>query len=182
MAAVADCFLADRLPVDRNEFHAVIRESRGEFISTANAMAELTHKILKLFREVRDRLQYSKVPQEHRDDCLEQCDYLVYEGFVRDIPPRQLLRLPVYFQAILKRMDKSEQNLRSADRALPVVRSLWQQYLDLESAQAGTAEQLQQIRWLIEEFRISCFAQPMKTRGPVSENRIRKLIHQVRDL
>jgi ATP-dependent helicase HrpA len=180
MASIFDCFLSDRLPEKKDEFDAVVRENKPDFISTANRMAELVHKILRLYREVRDRVQNSNMTQVHQDDCREQCEYLVYEGFVRDIPPRILVRLPVYFQAMLKRLDKMEQDPRQADRALPVIRELWQQYMELEGRAEGAAEKLQQLRWMIEEFRISCFAQPMKTRGPVSENKIRKLIDEIR--
>ena len=143
-------------------------------------MAELVHKILKLYREVCQRLQNSNMTPDHLDDCREQCEYLVYQGFVHDIPPRDLIRLPVYFQAMLKRLDKTEQNPKQADRALPIIRELWQQYLELEGRAEVATEKLQQLRWMIEEFRISCFAQPMKTRGPVSENKIRKLLNEIR--
>ena len=147
-------------------------------------MAELVFKILRLYREVRGRLQNSRMTQNHLDDCREQCEYLVYEGFVRDIAPQNLIRLPVYFQAMLKRLDKTEQDSKQADRALPVIRGLWQQYLQLEDGAEdmaeGLTEKLQQLRWMIEEYRISCFAQPIKTRGPVSENKIRKLLNEIR--
>ena len=176
MASIAECFLDDGLPADRSEFDAVIRNHKPQFITTANAMAERVHKILQLYYQVRDRLQNMALGQDHRDDCREQCEYLVYEGFVRDIPPSMLVRLPVYLQAMLKRLDKTELDPKQANRALPLVRELWQQYLELEHSEQGTTEQLQQLRWMIEEFRISLFAQPMKTRGPVSENKIRKLI------
>ena len=184
MASIFDCFLSAGLPEKKSEFDAVIRENKPEFISTANRMAELVFKILRLYREVRGRLQNSRMTQNHLDDCREQCEYLVYEGFVRDIAPQNLIRLPVYFQAMLKRLDKTEQDSKQADRALPVIRGLWQQYLQLEDGAEdmaeGLTEKLQQLRWMIEEYRISCFAQPIKTRGPVSENKIRKLLNEIR--
>ncbi|NNL06374.1 MAG: DUF3418 domain-containing protein, partial [Gammaproteobacteria bacterium] len=180
MASIAECFLRDGLPADKREFDAVIGDHRPQFIATANAMAERVHKILQLYYQVRDRLQNTTLGQDHLDDCREQCEYLVYEGFVRDIPPDHLVRLPVYLQAILKRLDKTELDPKQANRALPLIVELWQQYLELEDGERGTNEQLQQLRWMIEEFRISCFAQPMKTRGPVSENKIRKLIDMIR--
>jgi ATP-dependent helicase HrpA len=183
MASIFDCFLSESLPEQKSEFDAVVRDNKPEFISTANRMAELVHKVLRLHREVRARLQHSNMSRNHLDDCREQCEYLVYPGFVRDIQPRSLIRLPVYFQAMLKRLDKMEQDPKQADRTLPVIRELWQQYLELEArsegATGGTAEKLQQLRWMIEEFRISCFAQPIKTRGPVSENKIRKLLNDI---
>ena len=179
MASIFDCFLSGRLPEQKSEFDTVINDNKAEFISTANKIAELVHKILRLHREVRDRLQNSNARRDHLDDCWEQCGYLVYEGFVRDISPRNLIRLPVYFQAMLKRLDKTEQDSKQADRALPLIREFWQQYLQLEEQAVGTTEELQQLRWMIEEFRINCFAQPMKTRGSVSEKKIRKLIDEI---
>ncbi|MBT8127300.1 MAG: DUF3418 domain-containing protein, partial [Gammaproteobacteria bacterium] len=116
---------------------------------------------------------------DHLNDCREQCGYLVYQGFVRDIAPQQLSRLPVYLQAMVKRIDKTEQDSRQADRVLPLIRDLWQEYLALENHGDATG-QLDALHWMIEEFRINCFAQPMKTRGPVSEKKIRKLIDAIR--
>jgi len=115
---------------------------------------------------------------DHLSDCREQCDHLVYAGFVYDIAPAQLSRLPAYLQALLKRIDKAAEHSGQADRTLPLIRELWQRYLELEQ-QTEATEKLAELRWMIEEFRISCFAQPMKTQGPVSEKRIRKLIAEI---
>ena len=179
MASIFDCFLSDRLPEHADEFDAIVQQNKTRLVTAANRVAELVHKILKLNRQVRDRLLHSSLSQDHLNDCREQCDYLVYQGFVRDIAPQQLSRLPVYFQATLKRIEKTEQDSRQADRVLPVIRDLWQEYLALDK-QGVAADQLDVLRWRIEEFRISCFAQPMKTRGPVSEKKIRKLIEAIR--
>lgn len=180
MASIFECYLSNKLPEQKSEFDAVVQNNNLAFISTANRIAELVHKVLKLYRDVRARLQHTSLTQDHLNDCRQQCEYLVYEGFVRDIPHMQLLRLPVYLQALLRRIDKTEQNLTHADRALPLIKGLWQQYLELQGDAEGTDERLQQLRWMIEEFRISCFAQPMKTRRPVSEHKINKLINEIR--
>ncbi|MBT8127676.1 MAG: ATP-dependent RNA helicase HrpA [Gammaproteobacteria bacterium] len=179
MAAIFDCFLSGRLPEQASEFDAVIQQNKSQFIATVNQMAQLVHKILKQYREVRTRLQHSNLSADHLNDCREQCGHLVYQGFVRDIAPQQLSRLPVYLQAMVKRIDKTELDSRQADRVLPLIRDLWQEYLALENHGDAT-EQLDALHWMIEEFRINCFAQPMKTRGPVSEKKIRKLIDAIR--
>ena len=181
MASITECFLAGGLPAQRSEFDAMIMAHKPEFITTANTTAQLVHRILALHHEARERLEHSNVTRAHLDDCREQCDYLVYEGFVRDIPAHQLVRLPVYFQAMLKRLERLEQNSTQADRALPLIRELWQQYLALDAGEQGASAEAQQLRWMLEEFRISCFAQPMKTRGPVSETKIRKMLDKILD-
>ena len=63
-----------------------------------------------------------------------------------------------------------------ADRSLPVIRALWESYLTLAESHHDQSDALDRLRWMIEEFRISCFAQPMKPRVPVSEHKIRQLI------
>ncbi|MCK5664437.1 MAG: DUF3418 domain-containing protein, partial [Thiotrichaceae bacterium] len=83
------------------------------------------------------------------------------------------------FQALLKRLEKLQQDSTMADRNLPVINSLWRDFLKLVENDNADAEKLEQCRWMIEEFRINCFAQPMKTRVPVSENKIRKLMAEI---
>jgi ATP-dependent helicase HrpA len=178
MASIFACFLSERLPEQSAEFDAVIAKNKPEFIATANRTAELVHNILQLYREVSERLNEVPLSHDHLSDCREQCDHLVYAGFVYDIAPAQLSRLPAYLQALLKRIDKAAEHSGQADRTLPLIRELWQRYLELEQ-QTEATEKLAELRWMIEEFRISCFAQPMKTQGPVSEKRIRKLIAEI---
>jgi ATP-dependent helicase HrpA len=176
MASVFECFLRKDLPVTADEFETCVATNRERFIQVLNEKAELVNKILTLYRQTRDQLQSSKISRAHRDDITQQCEYLVYEGFIREVPEQQLKRYPVYFQAIMKRIDKTQQDSTLADRSLPLIIELWSQYVDLSQQDN---ELIDKLRWMIEEFRISCFAQPMKTNVPVSENKIRKLIAEI---
>ena len=141
--------------------------------------AELVFRILALYRQTRERMAESKLPDSHRADIEQQCEHLVYAGFVRHTPGAWLARLPAYFQALQKRIDKSERDLAPADRMLPLIRELWQSYLEIEASAPRDAGKLEQLRWMLEEFRVGCFAQPMKTRIPVSEQRLRRLIDEL---
>ena len=179
MATIFECFLNVELPRNHDQFEACIESSKDEFIGRANTKAELVNRILTLHREVRNRLQQSAISTSHRRDCEEQIEYLVYAGFVRETPAQNLTRLPVYFQALLKRLDKMQLDSTQADRALPLIRDLWDGYLSLLEKHSIDGKKLNQLRWLIEEFRITSFAQPMKTRVPVSENKIRKLMAEL---
>jgi len=178
LSTIFDCFLAHGLPQDRRQFTRMIEQYGGDFVRQANERAELVHRVLTLYRQVRERLGNENIRADHLQDIEEQCAYLIYEGFVRDISLTSLSRLPVYFQALLKRLDRLQQDSAQADRALPGFRSLWQQYLQLAADDSCQGEALEALRWMLEEYRISCFAQPMKTRVPVSENKIRKLLAQ----
>jgi len=175
MAGLFDSFLQAELPQDKQQFEQLIDDHKAGFIGVLNDKAELVFKILGLYRQVRLRLQQCHLSQAHLDDAWKQCEYLVYEGFIRDIPMQSLGRVPVYFQALLKRIDKTEVDSTQADKQLPIIRRLWEQYLELLQRTDVAADKLNQCRWMIEEFRISCFAQPMKTQVSVSENKILKL-------
>jgi ATP-dependent helicase HrpA len=128
---------------------------------------------------VRAHLGEAGISSPHCADIEEQMEYLVYTGFIRDIPAGSLKRLPVYFQAINKRLDKMAMDSGQADRVLPLIRELWRTYLQLAEDHAEKTEAIERLRWMIEEYRISCFAQPMKTVVPVSENKIRKVVDEI---
>ncbi len=176
---IIELFLDAGLPRDRAAFERLLEQHRGEFLSRASDKAELVFRILALYRQTRERMAESKLPDPHRADIEQQCEHLVYAGFVRHTPGAWLARLPAYFQALQKRIDKSERDLAPADRVLPLIRELWQSYLEIEASAPRDAEKLEQLRWMLEEFRVGCFAQPMKTRMPVSEQRLRRLIDEL---
>jgi ATP-dependent helicase HrpA len=65
-----------------------------------------------------------------------------------------------------------------------LVRKFWTEYLQLSQSESPLeqpdATQLDQLRWMIEEFRIASFAQPMKTKMPVSEKKLHTLITSIK--
>ncbi len=179
VAAVFECFLNDGLPKNRQQFEQLLEKNRPKFILILNEKAELVYKILSLYRQSRDVLQSSRLSAAHVADIQLQSEYLVYAGFVREVPVNNLKRYPVYFQAIMKRIEKTRQDSTLADRSLPLITELWDQYAELSQQENIDSDLLEKLRWMIEEYRISCFAQPMKTNVPVSENKIRKLIAEL---
>ncbi len=118
-------------------------------------------------------------------DATQQLSGLVWasntDGFVSRTGLPQLERLPVYLEAIRHRMTGLTEN-PGRDRA-------WQNEVDrvmaLFTDAGGTIplpdpapELLTRVRWLIEELRISLFAQQLRTAGPVSAQRIQKLLRE----
>ncbi|MCP3688728.1 MAG: DUF3418 domain-containing protein, partial [Gammaproteobacteria bacterium] len=176
MSAVFGCFLAAELPQTREEFANNLQANRQQFINTANQLAELVYQILCLRQDVRNQLDESDLPQNHSDDIVEQLQGLIYQGFIRDIPTPQLSRLPAFLQGILKRMQNFKPGSQRIDRQLETIKTYQQQYQQFYQQEYCDYQELDALRWMIEEFRIGCFAQPMKTRFPVSEKKIEKQI------
>jgi ATP-dependent helicase HrpA len=108
-------------------------------------------------------------------DLRAQLDGLIYRGFVADTGAARLTDLVRYLRAMLRRLDKGPGELsRDAERKA-VVHRVSEDYritLDrLPEAERDTPA-AREIRWMIEELRVSLFAQTLGTRGPVSERRI----------
>ena len=89
-----------------------------------------------------------------------------------------------YFQAIEQRLQKASGGGHVRDRTLAQqIKPLWENYLELAArhrAQHVYSEQLESFRWLLEEFRISLFAQQLGTAVPVSAKRLQKSWDELR--
>ena len=91
----------------------------------------------------------------------------------------RLARLPLYFKAISERVRKLEENPgrdREASQELAKALSLFESAGGAIPTPLGSGESLQQVRWLLEELRISLFAQSLGTSESVSVQRIKKVL------
>jgi len=117
------------------------------------------------------------------DDMRGQLSALIYPGFITATGARRLGDLLRYLQAIIRRLDKAPESPgRDAER----MASVHQVAGDYAGVLAGLppsrrqAPDAQAVRWMIEEFRVSLFAQMLGTRGPVSQQRIERALDQLR--
>lgn len=179
MTSVFACFLDGKLPDSREAFADCIGQNEKRFVEYANQIAELAHQILTLYRAVTGVLDEAPIPSDHLQDIHEQCEHLVYEGFLRDMAIENLSRASAYFQAIQRRLQNYKSDSSRIDTNLNTVQLFWNQYLALSNNEKNDTKKLNELRWMIEEFRIACFAQPMKTRVPVSEKKLQKLISSI---
>ncbi|HTT51234.1 MAG TPA: ATP-dependent RNA helicase HrpA [Streptosporangiaceae bacterium] len=115
-------------------------------------------------------------------DMRSQLAALVHPGFVTEAGARRLADVVRYLQAISRRLDKlPEAPARDAERMAAVHRVAD----DYASVLAGLppsrrrSPDAQAVRWMIEEFRVSLFAQLLGTRGPVSEQRIERSLDRL---
>ena len=117
------------------------------------------------------------------DDMRSQLQALIYPGFISATGTRRLADLVRYLQAITRRLEKApESPARDAERMAAVHRVAGDYasvLAELPPSRRQTAD-AQAVRWMIEEFRVSLFAQLLGTRGPVSEQRIERALDQLR--
>ncbi len=176
-AALERTFMPDGDPPRTEKaFRERLREHGGELLSTANELCDRVGRVLAVFHEVRKRL---KGPADLRAmesvaDIGEQLENLVYSGFVAATPAGRLADLPRYLEGIRWRLDKLQNDPGRERTGLRAVRPFWEKYLRARNDGRVDREELDAFRWLIEEYRIQVFAQPLGTATPVSDKRLRQ--------
>jgi ATP-dependent helicase HrpA len=183
VACAADC-LMDRNggPVwDEAGFAALREKVREDLAETAeNALVIVADTLAaahELDRRLKGTVSLALLPS--LTDVKTQLANLLPKGFISATGYEQLRQLPRYLRAISYRLDKMKDDPYRDQSNLAKVAQLEREYEDaLSRVPRGRrpSEELRQARWLIEEFRVSLFAQQIGTATTVSEKRIRKLL------
>jgi ATP-dependent helicase HrpA len=165
------------LPRDRAAFEAWLERGRTGLPAVRAEVGKVAAEILEAYYEVRQILsrERSAVGAEALADLHEQLTQLVHPGFLRQTPAEWLPHLPRYLRAMAIRLNKLRQAPdKDRQRSGDIVR-LWTQY-QRQAARHAEREQcdpeLVRFRWLLEELRVSQFAQELKTIAPVSVKRL----------
>lgn len=189
-ALIADCALAaiDKLtpadlPWDRKAFDQLYELVRAELIDTVFTVTAVVERILASTRRIEKQLKgtTSLALISALNDVKSQLEQLVYPGFVARTGYAQLSQLPRYLAAIEKRLERLPGNVQRDALNMAVVQRLEDDYDDAVSAllpgrRAG--RELTQVRWMIEELRVSLFAVELGTAYSVSEKRIRAVLNK----
>ncbi|MFN8051044.1 MAG: ATP-dependent RNA helicase HrpA [Acidimicrobiales bacterium] len=111
-------------------------------------------------------------------DAREHLDRLVYEGVLTGIGVDRLPNLDRYLRAIERRLANLPNNARRDAELMDRCRKLEAEYENLTDT-VSPSDDLEALAWQLEEFRVSSFAQQLRTPTPVSEKRIRNEIHRL---
>lgn len=182
--AFSDCFLSEdtALPRTADQFEALLDRHRSSFGEVVDRVLAHARETLRELRNVRQKLAALDNPafQAVQQDARAQLQTLVPANFPSGVPAVLWQHLPRYLKALSRRLDKVQANQkRDAElmaRVRPAMRALEQ-----VSAQVHRDEQhaeIARLQWLIEELRVSLFAQDLKTAVPVSEKRIAEQIER----
>ncbi|WP_028762123.1 ATP-dependent RNA helicase HrpA [Shewanella colwelliana] len=154
---------------------------RQELNPTAAKIALKVEEILTLYQKVKKRLK-GKISLDiafAMSDIQAQLDKLVFKGFVEQCGWQRLPDLVRYLKAIDNRLDKLPVDPNRDRLHLHSINNV-QKLLDEQLAKVPRTipipEALIDARWMIEEYRVSCFAQVLGTAYPISEKRI---MHQI---
>jgi ATP-dependent helicase HrpA len=173
--AIDRAFLVDPLPTDAVSFRRRLDDGRGRLTLIANEIARTAGAVLVEHAAAVRKLKDSRSPKDVADDIEAQLARLVPKHFLMLTPWPLLAQLPRYLKGAALRIDKRRADpLRDAAR-LAELRPLEQCYLRSVADRKGVRDaRLDEFRWLLEELRISFFAQELRTPQPVSVKRLEK--------
>jgi len=181
LIACVDAVLGERSVFTREEFEAVRAEVSASIMDSLFTTVALVTKIIAASREADKSIKgaTSIALIAPLGDARSQLDALVYPGFVAASGLEHLRRIPVYLTALIHRVSKLPEN-PGRDRAwMNDVQLATERYIRAGGSlplKPDTDPRLAKVRWMIEELRVSLFAQHLATTGPVSLQRITKAL------
>ncbi len=178
--ALDRAFLAEPLPADADAFAKRITEGRGRLNLIAQEVARLAGTILAEYATAQRKLKDSRPAKEVADDVTAQLQRLVPKHFLQAAPYAQLAHFARYLKAVTLRLDKWRADPARDAQRLAELRPIEQRYIRRLAEQKGVADaRLDEYRWLLEELRVSFFAQELRTPQPVSVKRLDKAWQQL---
>jgi ATP-dependent helicase HrpA len=168
------------LPRSEMAFQQLLEKGKQEVVGVADRLEALLCRVLAQRLALQQRLQRgfsAPADQLFRQDVQQQLDLLIHQDFLQVTPWLQLQQLPRFLQAIEQRMEKYGTQKARDEQATRQLQLLWQRYAERKAwcdRHERANEALDEYRWLLEELRVSLFAQALGTRVPVSDKRLQK--------
>jgi ATP-dependent helicase HrpA len=173
--ALDRAFLAEPLPADEPAFRRRLEEGRTRMMLIAQEVARLVGAVLTEHAQATRKLRDSRPPKDVADDVTAQLQRLCGKRFVVSIPWAALQHLPRYLKGVVLRLDKLRADPARDAVRLAELRPLEQRWQRRLAELKGAPDvRLDEYRWLLEELRVSLFAQELRTPQPVSAKRLDK--------
>jgi ATP-dependent helicase HrpA len=178
--ALDRAFLLDPLPTNEATFKQRIEEGRGRLTLIANEVARLAGTILLEYAAAVRKIKDTKIQPESTADATQQLQRLMPKRFLAVTPWPQLQHFSRYLKAVTLRLEKLRADPARDAAKLAELRPQEQRYWRLVAERKGAVDdRLAELRWLLEELRVSFFAQELRTPQPVSVKRLDKVWAQV---
>ncbi|WP_366057762.1 ATP-dependent RNA helicase HrpA [Oceanicoccus sp.] len=179
-------FIADKpLPRSDEAFQQRLQAEKKNLVEEASRAAEVLSEIAAIYTAIRKQLKSANELSWALaiGDIQQQLSLLFAPGFIKDTPWQYLQQYPRYLTAIDQRLEKLRGHFQRDKQLLVGLRELseplyaqWKNNHDAEIR----SEQLLAFRWLLEEYRVSLFAQKLGTLQPVSEKRLKAMWQEVK--
>ncbi|MEV8371644.1 ATP-dependent RNA helicase HrpA [Kribbella sp. NPDC056861] len=182
-AAIDQLMAAAGGPVWNLTAFSFLRDAvRSDLADTVLTILQQVEQVLANARTVDKLISRSSSPAllAALSDVRGQLEALVHRGFITEAGAKRLPDLARYLRGIEQRLDKIGANAMRDRSGMAIVQTLTDEYHKrLRAVPTGKypSPELLDVRWMLEELRISLFAQTLGTPYPVSDKRIRKALN-----
>ncbi len=176
------CCLGEPLPKNEAAFNLRAREAKNRLLLIAQELARLLVNILNEHHALQKSLQQIKAHNQASQDIRAQLEWLMHGKFIRDTPYQQMQHLPRYLKAINLRIEKLRSTPARDAQCMAQLQPLQQAWQKLRQAQQSHPDaRITEFAWLLQELRVSLFAQELKTPVIVSVKRLEKMLAILRN-
>jgi len=183
-AALERTFLAESLPMRQDDFERRVEEGRSRLNLIAQEILRTVTEILAEHAQVQKRVgAIAKSFPRAAEDVAASVARLLHPRFVSRTPWQRLQHFPRYLKAAGLRLEKLRADPARDGRLMAELAPLytaWQREYGARAKLAAVTPEIEQFGWLLEELRVSLFAQGLKTPVPVSVKRLSKLWQSIR--
>lgn len=182
--AAIDMLLAKFAIKNEEQFKQVLEHIKAELNTATLSIAQQVEKCLILSHEIQKKLK-GKMPLDQVQsyaDIKAQLNNLIFKGFVSQFGEKKLADVERYLKALLYRQEKlAVDSNRDRLRMLTMqqLETKWQGKLKQLQKGAAIPQALSDFRWMLEELRVSLFAQQIGTAYPVSEQRLKQALESI---
>ncbi|MDD2914070.1 MAG: ATP-dependent RNA helicase HrpA [Gallionella sp.] len=171
------CCLNDPLPTSEAEFIARGKEAKNRLLLIAQEIARLAGNVLGEYQTVQKNLPQLKAHNQANQDVRAQLEWLLHKRFIAETPYERLQHVPRYLKAIGLRIEKLRGNPARDAQCMAQLQPLSQAWQKLRQAQQYQADpRMEEFAWMLQELRVSLFAQELKTPVIVSVKRLEKML------
>ena len=162
----------DDLPVNAEQFQTLLLEVKKSFLSHGQKALFSFNEIYIQWQDIRRKLLMldESVFAKNMDDIEDQLDLMNLADFVYNKPADVWSEYPRYLKALVLRLERLPNNLQRDDAAIVQIDPWMDKLFKFKND-----SRLKELYFMVEELRISLFSQPMKTKMPISPNRLQKV-------
>ena len=167
--------LQEPLPASAEAFRTRLEEARPRLSLIGQELARTVAEILTEHTALSRKLGHARAWPAAAEDIQQQLAALLPKRFIAATPWEQLRHMSRYLRAVGLRLDKLREDPSRDARAMAELGPLLQNFRRALSQRKGMGDpRLEEFRWLLEELRVSLFAQTLRTPMPVSVKRLQK--------
>ncbi len=166
-------FIGGKTIRTEHAFEQSVKDNKPRLQTLANEASTIALDIMSAYQTLQKDLQRFNPKDPLANDIREQLNLLIYNGFIKVTPYDSFKAIPRYLKAMQYRLDKLDNSSQKAQEIARYAIRFWKD-IEKQAKKHNVIPEQDPFRWMLEELRVSLYAQQLKTAYPVSAKRLDK--------